>query len=129
MESFQSFRHSSSWDSELGSPEPIRLFEKIVASGPFTDHGPYTEGPHIHVAGDHGGFIHDKCGFRIKARLKTREEILDGQGAFLAIKWGKDYGGKFDKDIKSSANLFRYIFSHLAQDDSILLTRVPDNAY
>lgn len=80
------------------------------------------------LTSDHGAFIANKCGFPKKAP-KTAKEVLDGQGAFLAIKWGKDYDGKFDKDIKSSSNLFRYIFSHLAQDDSILSTKVPDDAY
>ena len=85
--------------------------------------------PHAMIifASDHGPTLFNKCAMDIV--LKTKEEIIERQGAFLAIKWGDDYSGQFDEEIKTSANLFRYIFSYLLDDESILQGRVPDDAF
>ncbi len=79
------------------------------------------------IASDHGPYIFNGCSR--SAPLATREEVVERQGAFLAIKWGKDYDGRYDKNIKSSANLFRYIFSHLSRNEKLLENRADDDAY
>lgn len=81
----------------------------------------------IIIASDHGPFILNRCSNG--APLLTKEEVVERQGAFLAIRWGKDYDGRYDKDIKSSANLFRYIFSYLAGNEKLLENKPDDDAF
>ena len=81
----------------------------------------------IILASDHGPYILNHCSNSIP--LLTREEVAERQGAFLAIRWSKDYDGRYDKDIKSSANLFRYIFSYLAGHEKLLANKPDDDAF
>ena len=81
----------------------------------------------IILASDTGAFILNRCSY--SAPLTTREEVVERQGAFLAIRWGKDYDGRYDKDIKSSANLFRYIFSYLMGHEKLLENKPDDDAF
>jgi hypothetical protein len=80
----------------------------------------------IIFAGDHGPYISQKC---TRDGVRSRDQILERQGAFLSIYWGSTYHGKYDEQIKSSHNLFRYIFSFLAQNESILINNEKDDAY
>ena len=79
------------------------------------------------IASDHGGYILNRCA--LNAPLLTREEVAERQGAFLAIRWGNGYDGRYDNEIKSSANLFRYIFSYLAGHDKLLVNKPDDDAF
>lgn len=79
------------------------------------------------LASDHGPYIFNGCSNN--APLLTREEVVERQGVLLAIRWGKDYDGRYDKDIKSSANLFRYIFSYLAGNEKLLENKPDDDAF
>ena len=81
----------------------------------------------IVIASDHGPTLFNKCS--MDNELKTREEVIERQGVFLAIKWGEDYDGRFDLEFKTSANLFRYIFSYLSESDFPLMSKVPDDAF
>lgn len=81
----------------------------------------------IILASDHGPYILNRCSGG--APLLTREEVIERQGAFLAIKWGHGYDGRFAKNIKSSVNLFRYIFSHLADNKDFLANKPADDAF
>ena len=81
----------------------------------------------IVIASDHGPFIFNHCSNRFP--LQTREEVVEYQGAFLAIRWGEDYDGRYDRDIKSSANLFRYIFSYLMGHEKLLENKPDDDAF
>ena len=96
----------------------IELLDSIIKTDPKAM---------IILASDHGPTLFNKCAMDVP--LKTREEIIERQGAFLAIKWNGEYDGRFDSRVKTSANLFRYIFAHLTGDDSILDNPPPDNAY
>jgi hypothetical protein len=79
----------------------------------------------IIIVADHGTWAGAE---RTGAGL-TGNEILDKLNVFLAIRWGSDYNGEYDNDIKTSVNLFRYIFAFLSQSERILETRVPDDGY
>ena len=59
----------------------------------------------------------------------TEDETLDKFNVFLAIKWGDAYRGQYDTSIKTSVNLFRFIFAYLSQDERILETKVEDDSY
>lgn len=81
----------------------------------------------IIIASDHGAYIFNRCA--AFAPLLSREEVVERQGALLAIRWPKDYDGKYDENIKSSANLFRYIFSYLAGHERLLENKPDDDAF
>ncbi|OGV25870.1 MAG: hypothetical protein A3F18_02845 [Legionellales bacterium RIFCSPHIGHO2_12_FULL_37_14] len=80
----------------------------------------------IIVAGDHGPYILRQC---TRKGIDKNDQIMERQGAFLAILWGDDYIGTYDSKIKSSHNLFRYILSYLAGNEELLLHKEKDNAY
>lgn len=80
----------------------------------------------IIIAGDHGPYIFNKCS---REGIKLASQVMERQGAFLSIFWGKDYRHQYDERIKSSHNLFRYVLSYLAQDEKLLQDADPDNAY
>ncbi len=81
----------------------------------------------IILASDHGPFILNRCFYN--APLLSREQVLEKQGTFLAIHWGKDYDGRYDQDIKSSANLFRYVFAQLMGHEKLLQNKPDDDAF
>ena len=59
----------------------------------------------------------------------TADETRDKLNVFLAIKWGENYQGAYDKEITTSVNLFRYIFSHLSNNDNLLSTKQEDDGF
>jgi hypothetical protein len=79
----------------------------------------------IILASDHGPHIANQC--KIGNFKSTYEEIEEAQKVLLAIKWDDNYDGRYDKDIKSSANLFRYILSYLSKDEVLLGNKVNDD--
>lgn len=79
----------------------------------------------IIIVADHGSW----AGAARTVKGFTEDETLDKFNVFLAIKWGNGYRGQYDGEIKSSVNLFRYIFAFLSKDESILKTRVEDSSY
>ncbi len=81
----------------------------------------------IILAGDHGPYILDRCAGQ--PVVKTIAEVTELQGAFLAIRWGEDYHGKYDQEIKTSANLFRYIFSYLLGHEQLLDNKPADDVF
>ena len=81
----------------------------------------------IIFASDHGPYIFNRCALR--SPLLTREEVIERQGAFLTVRWPEDYDGRYDKDIKSSANLFRYVFSYLLDHEKLLVNKPDDDAF
>ncbi|KTD06822.1 sulfatase-like hydrolase/transferase [Legionella jamestowniensis] len=80
----------------------------------------------IIIAGDHGPYIFRHC---TRDGIYRKNEIMERQGAFLAVKWGVDYDKKYDGNIKSSHNLFRYILSFLANNEQLLIDKEKDNAF
>lgn len=79
----------------------------------------------IIIVADHGSW----AGATRTVEGYTEDETLDKFNVFLAIKWGNGYRGQYDGEIKSSVNLFRYIFAFLSKEESILKTKVEDSSY
>ena len=84
------------------------------------------------LTSDHGPYIFNSC---IQEHpLNTREEVIERQHSFLAIHLGNP---KEDSDqskfkineIKSSVNLFRYIFAYMTENEEILDNKPPDDAF
>lgn len=82
----------------------------------------------IVISGDHGPFISNQCSR--EADLQTPGEYRDRMGAITAVRWPAGYDGRYDKDIKTNVNLFRYILASMMTDTEDLLSgRVPDDVY
>lgn len=80
------------------------------------------------IAGDHGPFISRKCSF--KSYINTLSEYRDRAGSLMAIRWSKNYNGKYDDRIISGVNLFRYVLASLAEDETPLVKMAaPDDVF
>src|SRR5690606_10374389 len=81
----------------------------------------------IIIGADHGGYA--GFAYTLESLNKTTDTTLVNSiyGAHLSIKWNKAGFDKYDAHLKSSVNLFRVIFSYLAQDDKYL-NAIQDNS-
>ena len=80
------------------------------------------------MAGDHGPFLYDGC--RRRGSLNSPGAIRDRMGILLAIRWPQDYDGRFDEEIKTSVNVFRYVLASLVEEqDDLLNTLVPEDVF
>jgi len=81
------------------------------------------------IAADHGGFI----GFEYlgEAEILTQDPVLKRSmfGALLAIRWNNPEYAGYDARLRTSVNLFRTIFSFLAEDKSYLNNLQKDESY
>ena len=79
------------------------------------------------ITADHGGFV----GMNTTAESKIKQTDVDlVQSIFaskLAIRWPDTM--ESPKDIKSSVNLFRILFSNLSEDQSLLNNLQSDKSY
>jgi hypothetical protein len=79
----------------------------------------------IIIVADHGTWAGAE---RSKTGL-SESETRDKLNVFLAIRWGAGYDGRYDDEIKTSVNMFRFIFAYLSQDEKILETLKEDDGY
>ena len=81
------------------------------------------------LTSDHGPYIFNSC--TQTHPINTREEVIERQYAFLAISLGKSVDqSKFKiNEIKSSVNLFRYIFAYMTENEEILENKPSDDAF
>ena len=85
----------------------------------------------IILGGDHGGW-------GLGTPRGAKKEVLDGVpddlialdqlGTHLSIRWPGD-ASKYDREIRTSVNLFRYIFAFLSKSEDILATKAPDHGF
>ena len=80
------------------------------------------------IAGDHGPFIFQQC-----SRNKDLNQLADYRdraGVMTAIRWPKDYDGKYDNQISTTINIFKYILASLTKSsDEIISTLAADDVY
>jgi hypothetical protein len=82
----------------------------------------------IVVTGDHGPFIANQCSRWTD--LGTQSDYRDRMGVIMAVRWPEGYDGRYDKRIKTTINVFRYVLASLTEDDTdILETVVCDDVY
>jgi tetratricopeptide (TPR) repeat protein len=83
----------------------------------------------IIIMGDHGtwGYRYGRNGNNklIPNRLFT----LDRFGVLSAIRLPKGQNQRFDNNLKTHINIFRYVFAYLSGNDNILTARASDNSY
>ncbi|MFP9099425.1 hypothetical protein ACLI09_10245 [Flavobacterium sp. RHBU_24] len=87
--------------------------------------------PHgiIVIAADHGGFV----GFETSLQSQTKTDnpllVKSMYGALCTIKWNADGHDVYDKNLKTSVNLFRVLFAFLSQDTALLENLQEDASY
>jgi hypothetical protein len=83
----------------------------------------------IIILADHGGFV--GWDYTLQTVNTTTDENLINSifSAALAIKWPDNQPPTFKHEFKSSVNLFRTIFSYLAEDDIYLKNLQEDASY
>ena len=83
----------------------------------------------IIIGADHGGY----CGFAAMQDVlaKTQDPALLQSvfGAQLAIRWNDASHTEYDKELKTGVNLFRTVFSFLAEDKKYLRHLEDDGSY
>ena len=83
----------------------------------------------IVIGADHGGFAGFKYTLQSLEKTENPDLVWSVFGAALAIKWNdnNNESNQYDKDLKSAVNLFRVLFSYLAEDKKYL-DHVQDNS-
>jgi hypothetical protein len=83
----------------------------------------------IIIGADHGGYVGFDSTMQSQ-KFSTDKKLLESIfGAKLAIKWNDSSYYQYDKNLKSSVNLFRILFSNLSQDKKLLNYLQPDISY
>jgi len=81
----------------------------------------------IIIMADHGGFVGMDYTRETYNKTQDRSSIYSVFSSQLSIHWPNNQPPLFDKELKSSVNVFRIIFSYLSQDESYLLN-LQENA-
>ncbi len=83
----------------------------------------------IVIAADHGGYV--GLNSSMESQKKITDELLIHSmfSSVLAIKWPNNTKPKFDKELKSSVNLFRTLFAYLSNDDTLMNNLQQDKSY
>jgi hypothetical protein len=121
-EELASYRKDHFKDIQIANNEILRMVARILIYDPNAliivnaDHG----------AWGYGGFHRTKK--EILERVADDVMALDHLGVLLAIRW-PDAAHKYDQDLRTNVNLFRYIFSYMSESKNILTTKVPDDGF
>ncbi len=89
----------------------------------------YDDDPLIIIVSDHGGFV--GYDFTPQTRVKQKDPRLVNSifSTVLTIKWPNDIRPQNDSLLKTNVNLFRYIFSQLSNDETLLNAMESDESY
>lgn len=74
----------------------------------------------IIIGADHGGFTGFEYTLETRNKVTDKDLIKSIFGAQLAIKWNDPSAKEYDTGLKSGINLFRTVFSFLAEDKKYL---------
>lgn len=83
----------------------------------------------IIIGADHGGFAGFKNTLESVHRTQSKNLIYSIYGSHLAIKWNSNISSEYDNNLSSSVNLFRTVFSFLAEDNSYLDNLQDNSSY
>lgn len=83
----------------------------------------------IIIAADHGGYVGFDYTLQAYEKTTNPELVKSIFGAHLAIKWNNPAYKEYDVNLKSSVNLFRTVFSYLAQDKKYLENLQENSSY
>lgn len=83
----------------------------------------------IVLVADHGGFVGWDYTMQSQTRTDDPDKITSIFSSLLAIKWPEQNPPQFDRDIKTTVNLFRFIFAYLGEDPQLLEHLQPNQSY
>lgn len=83
----------------------------------------------IVIMADHGGFVGMTHTGESYTKNTNRDFVNSIFTTILAIHWPNDEAPEFDKQLKTSVNLFRILFSYLSENPSYLANLQPDESY
>lgn len=83
----------------------------------------------IIIAADHGGFLGFDYTLQSENYTKNQHLINSVFGASLAIRWNNPNHNQYDSELKTAVNLFRTVFSFLAQDKKYLEAQQENASY
>ena len=88
----------------------------------------FDDNPMIVIIADHGGFVGLNYTLEALEKRLTEEEMISAFSSMLSIKWPKDVKGN-RVDFKTNVNVFRNIFSALAEDTSLLRFKETNSTF
>ena len=83
----------------------------------------------IIVGADHGGFVGYEYTLQSEYKTDNPQLVKSVFGAMAAIKWNNPAYKEYDTGLKTSVNLFRTVFSFLAEDKKYLKYLQEDCSY
>lgn len=83
----------------------------------------------IMIMADHGGFVGLDYTRQIYHKTTNPDIIHSAFGSILSIRWPHGKAPEIDSNLKSGVNVFRILFSYLAEDDKYLQHLQSDSSY
>jgi len=83
----------------------------------------------IIIGADHGGFTGFSSTSETHTKIQDRALIYSLFGAHLSIKWNNPLAQEYDNELNTGVNLFRTVFSFLAEDKQYLDKLEEDSSY
>lgn len=83
----------------------------------------------IVISSDHGGFVGLEYTRQHQSKTMDRDLIYSMFSSALAIKWPDNEMATYNKELKSSVNLFRVLFASLSEDDTYLNFLEDDSSF
>lgn len=83
----------------------------------------------IIIAADHGGFVGFDYTHQTFSPVKDASLVNSMFGAQLSIRWNGPKSESYDKKLKTGVNLFRTVFSFLAEDTAYLNNLQDNSSY
>jgi len=83
----------------------------------------------IIIAADHGGFVGMESTQESSIKQMGDGLVTSAFSTAMAIKWPENNAPDFDANLKTNVNLFRVLFSYLADNTSYLETLEVDKSY
>jgi len=105
---------------ECGQQTTKALIELITQRDP---------GALILILADHGGFVGFEYTNQIYTKTQDRDLIYSIFSSQLSIKWPDDLVPKESIEFTTSVNVFRLLFAHLSQNQSLKDFLEPDNSF
>lgn len=83
----------------------------------------------IILMADHGGYVGMDYTRQSYAMTQDRDLIYSIFSSMLAIHWPNNDNPEFEKNFKSSVNVFRILFAYLSENEKYLQYLQPDESY
>lgn len=83
----------------------------------------------IMILSDHGGYVGLESAFEIYTKTEDRDILYSILGSNLSIHWPNNDIPKYDENMKSAVNVFRFLFSYLSKEEKYLDHLEEDGSY